>query len=76
MPRHQTGQHVMELALQCESLWCVLGNKAGGLTRVFSGTAMYCCQVPDGHGTAITLCPFLKAPELVTISPTPCNTPV
>ena len=49
----------------------MLGSRARRPTKAFSGTAMYCCHVPDGHGTATTLCPFLKAPELVTTSPTP-----
>ena len=39
------------------------------LTRSFSGTATYCCQVPspvvrEGQGTATTLSPFLYSPEV------------
>ena len=50
------------------------GSKARGLTSIFSGNTKYCCHVPDGHGIATTLWPSLKAPELVTILPTPWDT--
>ena len=45
------------------------GWQRNELTRFFSGTATYCCQVPspvvrEGQGTATTRSPFLYCPEV------------